>query len=134
MHRNLCNNVYMGAVLIAEDDQGIRAMAGSLLRKEGHRVDFAANGVEAIECIQSKQYDCILLDLMMPTASGYEVLAWMHRERKGLAAHRVIVVTALGGPALAHLTPERVFAVVRKPFDVNELRSLVAKCTAGDGN
>ncbi|HJT17682.1 MAG TPA: response regulator, partial [Thermoanaerobaculia bacterium] len=83
-------------------------------------------------CIQKNAYDCILLDLMMPTASGFEVLAWMHRERKGLASRRVIVLTAMGGASLANLTGDRVFAVVRKPFDVNELRELVARCAGGD--
>ena len=132
MHRNLCNNVYMGRVLIAEDDEALRAMTGALLRRAGYEIDFAADGEEAIESVGAKAYDCILLDLMMPTASGFEVLAWMHRERKGLAARRVIILTAMAGAALTNLTPERVFAVVRKPFDVDELRALVARCVNGE--
>ena len=131
MHRNLCKNVYMGQVLIAEDDGGVRAMVGSVLRRAGHQIEFASNGVEAIECIQSKEYDCILLDLMMPTASGFEVLAWMHRHRKDLAARRVIVLTAVAASALTNMTPDRVFAVVRKPFDIDNLRELVDRCASG---
>jgi CheY-like chemotaxis protein len=121
----------MGQVLIAEDDGGVRAMVGSVLRRAGHQIEFASNGVEAIECIQSKEYDCILLDLMMPTASGFEVLAWMHRHRKDLAARRVIVLTAVAASALTNMTPDRVFAVVRKPFDIDNLRELVDRCASG---
>jgi CheY-like chemotaxis protein len=130
MHRNLCNNVHMGRVLIAEDDEAIRAMAGTLLRHAGHDVDFAANGAEAIACLEANDYDCILLDLMMPTASGFEVLAWMHRERRGVASRRVIVLTAMATASLTNLTADRVFAVVRKPFDIDELRALVDRCVS----
>ena len=121
----------MGRVLIAEDDEAVRAMTGTLLRGAGHDVDFAANGAEAIACLQANDYDCMLLDLMMPTASGFEVLAWMHRERRGMAARNVIVLTAAAAGALTNLTPDRVFAVIRKPFDIDELRELVGKCADG---
>jgi CheY-like chemotaxis protein len=121
----------MGRVLIAEDDEGVRVMTGSVLRGAGHQIEFAANGLEAMERIEANPYDCVLLDLTMPGASGYEVLAWLHRERKGFAASRVIVLTAMSGASLTHLTSDRVFAVVRKPFDVDELRDLVARCSNG---
>ena len=72
-------------VLLAEDDQGIRALVGSVLYRAGLNVEFAADGKEAIEHLQANSYDAILLDLMMPTASGFEVLAWMHKEKRGAA-------------------------------------------------
>ncbi|HEY6893187.1 MAG TPA: response regulator [Rhodanobacteraceae bacterium] len=122
----------MRRMLIAEDDDRVRALVGSVLRQDGDKIEFAANGGEALERIQGGDYDCIILDLMMPTASGFEVLAWMHRERRGVAAREVIVLTAMAGQSLSHLTPDRVFAVVRKPFDIDELRETVRRCVSAE--
>ena len=49
----------MGSVLLAEDDGGVRVMVGNVLRQAGHRIHFASDGVEAIDCIQKNAYDCI---------------------------------------------------------------------------
>src|SRR5229473_3251062 len=85
-------SVSMARVLVAEDDAEVRALIGA-----------------------------VLLDLMMPKASGFEVLAWMHRSKPGFAKRSVIVLTAMAEADLVHLTQERVFAVIRKPFDINTL-------------
>lgn len=146
MHRNVCSvlltansrsaNLYFGRevvqvaarILLAEDDQGIRALVGSVLHRAGLKVEFAADGKEAIERLQENSYDAILLDLMMPTASGFEVLAWMHKEKRGAAKQCVIILTAMPEKELANLTSERVFAVIRKPFDIDELMETVKRC------
>ena len=107
----------MAKVLVAEDDVGIRTLVGSVLRRAGHSVEFAADGNETIERLSTSDYDAILLDLMMPSASGFEVLAWMHREKRGVAKRSVIVMTAMAERDLSNLTEQRVFAVMRKPFD-----------------
>ena len=114
-------------VLLAEDDQGIRALVGSVLYRAGLTVEFAADGKEAIERLQENSYDAILLDLMMPTASGFEVLAWMHKEKRGAAKQCVIILTAMPEKQM-ELTKERVFAVIRKPFDIDELMDIVKRC------
>src|SRR5438552_9442986 len=100
----------MARLLVAEDDVGIRALIGSVLRHDGHTIEFAADGAEAVERISATHYDAIFLDLMMPAASGFEVLAWMHRNKPGLAKRSVIAVTARRERALTHLTEERVCA------------------------
>lgn len=120
----------MARLLVAEDDVGIRALIGSVLRHDGHAIEFAADGAEAIERISAIHYNAILLDLMMPAASGFEVLAWMHRNKPGLAKQSVIVVTAMPERDLTHLTEERVFAVIRKPFDIQDLVAKLNQCLA----
>ena len=120
----------MAKVLVAEDDVGIRTLVGSVLRRAGHSVEFAADGNETIERLSTSDYDAILLDLMMPSASGFEVLAWMHRAKPGVAKRSVIVLTALAEKDLANLTEARVFAVIRKPFDINLLVTKIAESLA----
>jgi DNA-binding NtrC family response regulator len=60
------------------------------------------------------------------------VLAWLHRMKRGFARRRVIVLTAMAQKDLTNLSDERVFAVIRKPFDVDELRNTVQRCVEGD--
>lgn len=120
----------MARVLVAEDDAEVRALIGAVLRRSKHQVEFAADGQEAIEFLSGGDYDAILLDLMMPKASGFEVLAWMHRAKPGFAKRSVIVLTAMAEADLVHLTQERVFAVIRKPFDINTLATKLAEALA----
>jgi CheY-like chemotaxis protein len=119
-------------ILVAEDDDGVRSMVGAALHRAGYKVDFAAHGNEAIEALGTDaEYDAIILDLMMPYASGFEVLAWLHRAKKDIAKRRVIILTAMAEKDLTHLTPDRVYAVIRKPFDLGQLMSTIATCVAG---
>jgi CheY-like chemotaxis protein len=120
----------MARLLVAEDDAEVRALIGAVLRRAGHHVDFASDGKEAMESIAANDFDVILLDLMMPTASGFEVLAWMYRAKPGLAKRSVIVVTAMAERDLANLTSERVFAVLRKPFDIDHLTARINESIA----
>jgi len=117
----------MARVLVAEDDAEVRALIGAVLRRSGHTIEFAADGREAIESMREIDFDVVLLDLMMPTASGFEVLAWMHRAKPGMAKRAVIVVTAMAEKDLKNLADGRVFAILRKPFDINDLQSKIAE-------
>ena len=117
----------MARVLVAEDDAEVRALIGAVLRRAGHTVEFAADGRETIESIGEIDFDVVLLDLMMPVASGFEVLAWMHRAKPGMAKRSVIVVTAMAEKDLHNLGDGRVFAILRKPFDINDLQAKIAE-------
>ena len=119
-----------GRVLVAEDDNGIRLLIGTALHRAGFQVEFAADGTESIAALSTAEYDAILLDLMMPGASGFEVLAWMHNMKRDAPRRRVIVLTAVPEKDLKNLTAERVFAVIRKPFDLDELVATVTRCVA----
>jgi len=120
----------MARVLVAEDDADVRALIGAVLRRSGHAIEFAADGRETIEALREGDFDVVLLDLMMPTASGFEVLAWMHRAKPGMAKRSVIVVTAMAEKDLKNLADGRVFAILRKPFDINDLQARIAESLA----
>ncbi|MEX2281707.1 MAG: response regulator transcription factor [Gemmatimonadota bacterium] len=80
-------------VLVVEDERDIAALVAYHLTKEGYRVRTAEGGVEALETASAERPDLILLDLMLPSFSGYEVLAELKR-RPELADLPVIVLTA----------------------------------------
>src|SRR5687768_3573020 len=80
-------------VLVVEDERDIDALVAYHLTKEGYRVRTAEGGLEALEAAGNERPDIVLLDLMLPGYSGYEVLAEMRR-RPELAEIPVVVLTA----------------------------------------
>ena len=106
------------AVLITDDDPGLRGLLATVTLQTGCTVDTAANGFEAIEKLRTRSYDLLLLDLMMPMMSGYDVVDQMKSMETRPA---VIVVTAIhDDDATADRLDGRVVSsILRKPFDVN---------------
>jgi two-component system, OmpR family, phosphate regulon response regulator PhoB len=80
-------------VLVVEDERDIAALIAYHLTKEGYRVRTAEGGNEALEAVAAERPDLIVLDLMLPGFSGYEVLAELRR-RPELAEVPVVVLTA----------------------------------------
>ncbi len=64
-----------GKLLVVDDETDIREGLQMLLESEGYAVDLAQNGTEGLHKLESRAYDLVLLDLMMPDKSGMEVLA-----------------------------------------------------------
>ncbi|MGR3765757.1 response regulator transcription factor [Rossellomorea sp. NS-SX7] len=64
----------MAKILVAEDEEVLRMLVVDTLEDEGHDLDEAADGEEAITSIMENDYDLILLDFMMPIYTGLEVI------------------------------------------------------------
>ncbi len=80
-------------ILLAEDVYENRLLIGKILEKSNVQIDYACNGVEAIDLLKKKEYDCILLDIQMPIMSGLDVLNWMKEEKSELSSY-IIALTA----------------------------------------
>lgn len=65
---------WMANVLIVEDDEILNDAYTLILKRAGHRVNSAANGLEALEITKKQQPDIILLDLLMPKMNGLQFL------------------------------------------------------------
>ena len=61
-------------ILVVDDNEMNRDMLSRRLRRQNYEVDMAEDGEQALQKIREKSYDLMLLDIMMPTISGYEVL------------------------------------------------------------
>jgi serine phosphatase RsbU (regulator of sigma subunit) len=66
-----------GKILVVDDNENNRDLLSRHIKGQGHTVATAANGREAIQMIQTGDYDLLLLDILMPEMNGYEVLQWL---------------------------------------------------------
>ena len=111
-------------ILIVDDDDAIRALLFTVLRRRGLRADSARNGIEALEKLAERSYALILLDLMMPEMSGYELLDHLHGHPT--ARPLIIVLTAGGEPRPKDTS--LIIATLTKPFDVELLVDTIQAC------
>ncbi len=83
----------MGKILLVEDQKNLRRVLATFLKKEGHSVEEAENGLEAIRKLDKIPFDLVLTDLRMEPVDGMEVL----RRTKEIAPKtEVVVITAYG--------------------------------------
>ena len=116
-----------GEVLIVEDDNAIRRLLTATFQRDGLPVTPARDGAEALEALRGRQYRVVLLDLMMPRVSGWEVIDWL-RDHPTEKPRTLIVVSATNRDVLNELDPNIVNAVVFKPFNIDELTGYVKAC------
>jgi DNA-binding response OmpR family regulator len=115
-------------VLVLDDDTSMQKLVSALLRKEGYRVDVFSGGNQAIASLADRQYDAMLLDVMTPTEGGLTVIRHL-RESQPDMLKRIVLVTASPDSVLRAVEGD-VFAIVRKPFDADELISTIRRVLA----
>ncbi|PYQ47865.1 MAG: response regulator [Acidobacteria bacterium] len=118
------------SVLVVDDDQALRGLFTTLLSKNGFEVDTAADGRIAFDQIHRHNYSVILLDLMMPAVSGFELLARLERDSPALL-EKVIVMTGASQRAVQDLDMSHIWGLIRKPFDIDDLVSSTVDCANG---
>jgi hypothetical protein len=81
-------------VLLAEDNRTNQLLAKATLEKQGHRVDIAKNGVEAVEAVRQTLYDLVLMDVNMPEMDGVEATARIREMDGDKGSIPIIALTA----------------------------------------
>jgi two-component system response regulator HydG len=106
-------------ILVADDDLTLSNILTDELATAGFAVDRAPDGVVAMDLLKNKGYDIALLDINMPTANGFEVLDFIHRNTPST---KVIMITAYADVQNA-IKAIRLGAsdFVSKPFDIDGL-------------
>ena len=117
-------------ILIADDDTSIRQLLTTIIKRERLSVDAASDGGDAIRKLQQHEYSVILLDLMMPHVDGFGVIDYLRKHPQSTKPV-VLVITAYADQKFKIVDPDVVAGVIRKPFEVAELGSLVRLCAAG---
>jgi two-component system cell cycle response regulator CpdR len=113
----------MARILIAEDDDNMRAFLARSLRRAGHDVEAAGNGLDAIAILMQQEFDLLLADVVMPGMDGIEVARRAARENPRL---KVLFITGFAAVALrARNGMAGDPKVLSKPFHLKDLVSQI---------
>ena len=115
----------MNRILVADDELSMREFLDILLTKEGYAVDTAEDGARALQMIEKANYDMVICDMMMPGATGMDVLK---RARELDPEALVIVITAFASTDSAvEAMKLGAYDYITKPFQVDEIKLIVKK-------
>ena len=113
------------AILAVDDDQNILKLEQAILSKQGYDVTLALGGEECLALLSERDFDLVLLDVMMPDVDGYAVCRKI-REDARLDDMPVIFLTAKGGgEALSEGFEAGGAMYISKPFTASKLREMV---------
>ena len=115
----------MKKILVVDDDHHIRLIFTKFLKQDGHDVETASTGGQAIELILEKQFDLIILDIKMPDIHGLEVLSLL---RDSGITTPVIICSAFEGMKDDFVVKSSsVVDYLVKPVDLHVLGDTVKK-------
>lgn len=117
--------------LLVDDEPVIRFALRRFFQKQGWQVDEAEDGQAALALIVQSAYDVIISDLRMPGLSGIELHARIERERPELLARLILSTGDSVSPDAAAFLKRSSCPVLSKPFELAELRALVARLVGG---
>ena len=118
-------------ILIVDDEPSIVMPVEFLMRRQGHEVRVAGDGEEALRAVEAFVPDLVLLDVMLPRRSGYEVCQTL-RERPEWRHIKVVLLTAKGRDVeVAKGMAVGADAYVTKPFSTRELVDEVERLLDG---
>jgi DNA-binding response OmpR family regulator len=114
-------------VLVVEDEDNIAVALDYLMTREGYEHDRVSNGADALPRIRSTHPDLVLLDVMLPEVSGYEICEGI-RIDPTLSDVKVLMMTARGS-AIERRKGLALGAdgFISKPFELKDLRDEVRR-------
>ncbi|GHC19004.1 MULTISPECIES: response regulator transcription factor [Gemmobacter] len=120
-------------ILVVEDEDNIAIALDFLMTREGYAHDRVASGAEAMPRIRETHPDLVLLDVMLPEVSGYEICQSVRLD-PALADVKILMMTARGSA----IERQKGIALgadgfISKPFELKELRQEVRRLLQGEG-
>ena len=106
-------------VLLLDDDPSMQRLVASLLKRAGYRVDVFFTGRDALRSLEARDYDVLLLDLMMPHEGGMTVIRELSKKKPEML-ERSLVLSASSQSVIGSVRGE-VAGVVKKPFEPADL-------------
>jgi len=110
-------------ILVVDDEEVLRGLLADILTCDGHQVDTACDGLEALDWLDQHHYDAVFTDLLMPGLDGprlYEAV----QKRQGEDPPRVIFMTGNAALSADFLRDTRE-PVLEKPFSLDAARGVV---------
>lgn len=115
----------MKTVLLVEDEPLLRAMTRDLLDERGFRVRDLADGDQALRLLEGVRFDAVVTDLVLPGASGLDILRRVRRLRP---APLVLLITAFGTvPEAVEAMRQGAYDFITKPFRIEDLEETLRR-------
>jgi len=112
-------------ILVVDDQESVRELLSAVLSEDGHEVETASDGRQAVERVGDGFHDLVLMDIRMPGLDGVEALRELKTRSPGTA---VIMMTAYASVETAVTTMKLGASdYVTKPIDIDEVRSAIAR-------
>ena len=112
-------------ILIVDDELILRESLAGWLERDGHTIQTASSGEEALEKLEETRFDILLVDIKMEGISGLDVLRSVKESDPDVA---VVMITAYGSiPTAIEAMKKGAYDYMLKPFDPNELGVLIEK-------
>lgn len=122
-------------ILLAEDNEANRILVRSLLEREGHVLDFAENGLMALRSCETKKYDLVLMDILMPVMDGVRALRKLRRSNGPNVQTPIFALTGYSSYADKRRYRQAGFDfVLTKPLRPNDLARAWNSYLKGDLN
>ena len=109
------------AVLLVEDEPALASAVADALTDAGYRVERAANGEAALECVEARVFDLVICDLKMPRLDGPSFYRVLCERKPALARHVIFVTGDVAGTDSERFLIETGCRWLPKPFRLNDL-------------
>ena len=118
----------VGTILVVDDNESNRDLLARRLIRDGHRVELAEGGAQALRAVGERPFDLVLLDLMMPDISGYEVLTRLKADERTRELP-VIMISALDEmDSIVRCIEAGAVDYLPKPFEPTLLHARIGSC------
>jgi DNA-binding response OmpR family regulator len=119
----------MRSVLVVEDDRPTHALFVALVKRCGFESSSAFDGPAALRHFREERPDAIILDLLLPTLSGFQILSEINRIAPAMLSNIVVVTAATESLYRDCEELRSVRAILRKPFNVEQLEDALRQMT-----
>jgi two-component system NtrC family sensor kinase len=115
------------SVLVVDDEESIQRLLGSILEMDGHQVDTASNGTEALWRLSRRRYDIVITDIKMPDMDGRELYRRLLEINPELAQRTVFITGDTVSPETRTFLESVDNPCLAKPFKVREVRETIGR-------
>ncbi|KAH6660084.1 hypothetical protein BKA67DRAFT_589747 [Truncatella angustata] len=133
---SLADNTRSFEILLAEDNRVNQRLAVKILEKYHHVVTVVGNGLEAVEAIQKKKFDVILMDVQMPIMGGFEATGKIREYERSLGSHRTPIIALTAHAMMGdreRCIQAQMDEYLSKPLQQNHLIQTILKCATLGG-
>jgi CheY-like chemotaxis protein len=109
-------------ILVVDDEPMVQMLLTQALEDEGHTVDIAPNGAEALTRLAEREYDILFTDVHMPRLSGFDLVRAVRKRNKRIP---IVVMDSYPDLFTESEVGAEAFALLAKPFDLSEVRRVL---------